>query len=302
MIRGGRIGTWLVCAYIVFAAVRAHAADLVPLAMSLDDARVALSHARLLVVEQLNEEQRPGAVPERPWDPSFTVARRETASAEWANRFRHLILSAGHYSVFGRCPGIDSLGHTMPARFRVILVRQPEARLVGSSESVWIRFRSGVPCAQFGSARRPGGSLELRDLSDSLFAMLRQAVGADDRVGSAADSVAGAHAPVYAAGGRSVQTSANGDSVFVEAPPEAIERVPPKYPTQARVDGVSGTVMVIALVSTEGRVADAFVQDSIPELDLAAMTAVRQWRFKPASTAGKPLAVWVAIPVKFTLR
>jgi outer membrane biosynthesis protein TonB len=32
------------------------------------------------------------------------------------------------------------------------------------------------------------------------------------------------------------------------------------------------------------------------------MEAVRQWKFKPASTAGKPLAVWVAIPVKFTLR
>ena len=78
--------------------------------------------------------------------------------------------------------------------------------------------------------------------------------------------------------------------------------MPPEYPTQAREDGVSGTVMVIALISAEGRVVDAFVQDSIPELDLAAMKAVRQWKFKPASTTGKPLAVWVAIQVKFTLR
>jgi outer membrane biosynthesis protein TonB len=29
---------------------------------------------------------------------------------------------------------------------------------------------------------------------------------------------------------------------------------------------------------------------------------VRRWKFKPASMAGKPLAVWVAIPVEFTLK
>jgi protein TonB len=127
-------------------------------------------------------------------------------------------------------------------------------------------------------------------------------VGADDRVGSAADSVAGAHVPAYAKGGRTVRPAAKGDSVFVEVPPEAVGKVPPKYPTQARVDGVSGTVIVFALISAEGRVADAFVHESIPELDFAAMEAVRRWKFKPASMAGKPLAVWVAIPVEFTLK
>jgi protein TonB len=114
--------------------------------------------------------------------------------------------------------------------------------------------------------------------------------------------VAGARPQVYSSGGRTVGPDTHGDSVFVEVLPEAIERVPPEYPMQARVDGVSGTVTVVTLISTEGRVTDAFVEDSIPELDLEAMKAVRQWRFKPASTAGEPLAVWVRIPVKFTLR
>ena len=301
MIRDGRNGTGLACVLALLLAAPARGAGLVPLAMSLDDARVALSHARMLVVEQLGEEQHSGTLPERPWDASFTVARRETASAEWADRFRHLILGAGPYSVFGRCPGIDSLDHSMPARFQVILVRHPEVRLTGSSETVWIRFRSGMPCAQFGSAKRPGGSLEISGVADSLFAMLRAAVGADDRVGSAADSVAGGRPQVYAPGGRNPQLGAHGDSVFVDVLPDAIDKVPPQYPIQARIDGVSGTVIVIALISVEGRVADAFVQDSIPELDLAAMTAVRQWKFKPASGDGKPMAVWVAVPVKFTL-
>ena len=36
-------------------------------------------------------------------------------------------------------------------------------------------------------------------------------------------------------------------------------------------------------------------------LDDYAVGAVRQWRFKPAMARGKPVAVWVALPVKFTL-
>jgi TonB family protein len=292
MNRGGRIGIWLACALGILLAAPSRGADLMPLAMSLTDARGALANARMLVVERLGDEADAANIPPLAWDQPYAVARRDTVSAEWATRFKRLILSAGQYSEFGRCPSLDSLGHSMPARFRVMLV--------GRSESVWIRFRSGLPCAQFGTTRRPGGSLELRDVTDSLFAMLREATGADAPVGSAADSIVGGHVPRYAAG-HDQRPDASGNMVFVDALPEAIEKVPPQYPTQARIDGVSGTVMVIALIGTQGLVIDAFVQDSIPELDRAAMEAVRQWRFKPASTGGKPLAVWVAIPVKFTL-
>jgi protein TonB len=246
------------------------------------------------VVERLGDDQQVTGIPHQPWDLPVAPARRDTTSAAWAAHFKRLILSAGGYSVFGRCPGRDSLGHTMPERFRVILV--------GRSESAWISFRSGLPCAQFANARQPGGSLDLSGVSDSVFAMLREATGADASVGSAADSVAGAHVPVYVAGDRDMRPDAHGDMVFVDVLPEAIVKVPPEYPNPARADGVEGTVLVIALVSSSGRVADAFVQDSIAELDLAAMDAVRRWKFKPASSAGKPLAVWVAVPVKFTLR
>jgi len=36
-------------------------------------------------------------------------------------------------------------------------------------------------------------------------------------------------------------------------------------------------------------------------LDSAAEEAVRKWLFKPALTGGEPVAVWVGVPVKFTL-
>jgi protein TonB len=101
-----------------------------------------------------------------------------------------------------------------------------------------------------------------------------------------------------------------GDYVYVEEFPEAITKVSPVYPDIAREASVDGTVMVQALVGKDGRVKDTRLVDktgkvvtaSIPMLDAAAIAAVRQWVFKPALSNNKPVAVWVAVPLKFTLR
>jgi len=92
-----------------------------------------------------------------------------------------------------------------------------------------------------------------------------------------------------------------GEYVYVEELPEAITKVAPLYPDLAREASVDGTVMVQALVGKDGRVRDTRVVKSIPMLDAAAVAAVRQWVFKPALSNNKPVAVWVAVPVKFTL-
>jgi len=89
--------------------------------------------------------------------------------------------------------------------------------------------------------------------------------------------------------------------VYAEALPEAILRVPPNYPDEARRQHVEGTVLLQALVGKDGNVHDTRVLHSIPALDSAAVAAVRQWHFKPATSEGKPIAVWVAVPVKFSL-
>ena len=88
----------------------------------------------------------------------------------------------------------------------------------------------------------------------------------------------------------------------VEELPEATLRVSPVYPEDARSAGVDGTVMVQALVLRDGTVGETRIVKSIPPLDAAASAAVRQWRFKPARTKGEPVAVWVGIPIKFSLR
>jgi protein TonB len=92
-----------------------------------------------------------------------------------------------------------------------------------------------------------------------------------------------------------------GDYVYVEELPEAITKIQPEYPEIAREAGVDGTVMVQALVGKDGRVKDARVVKSIPMLDQSAITAVKQWVFKPALSNNKPVAVWVAVPMRFTL-
>jgi periplasmic protein TonB len=93
-----------------------------------------------------------------------------------------------------------------------------------------------------------------------------------------------------------------GEYVYVEELPEAITKVQPQYPDIAREASVDGTVMIQALVGRDGRVKDTRIVKSIPMLDAAAIAAVRQWVFKPALSNNKPVAVWVAVPLKFTLR
>jgi protein TonB len=93
-----------------------------------------------------------------------------------------------------------------------------------------------------------------------------------------------------------------GEYVAADEPPEVVERVPPFYPDAARRAGVEGTVLLQVLLGRDGSVRDVVVTKSIPKLDDAALAAVRQWRFKPARARGEPVMVWVAVPVKFTLR
>jgi protein TonB len=92
-----------------------------------------------------------------------------------------------------------------------------------------------------------------------------------------------------------------GEYLYVTELPEAIRKVAPEYPEVARKAGVDGTVIVQALVGIDGLVKDTRVTKSIPMLDDAAVASVRRWVFRPAKVNGKPVAVWAAAPVKFSL-
>ena len=92
-----------------------------------------------------------------------------------------------------------------------------------------------------------------------------------------------------------------GEYVYVEELPEAVTKVSPEYPDIARQANVDGTVQMQVLVGKDGKVKDAKVIKSVAMLDAAALAAVKQWIFKPALSNNKPVAVWVMVPMKFTL-
>lgn len=75
----------------------------------------------------------------------------------------------------------------------------------------------------------------------------------------------------------------------------------PKYPASMLRAGVGGTVVVMAEVDAKGVPTEVRVveRSGERELDRAALSAVRQWRFQPALRDGKATASAVRVPVDF---
>lgn len=88
-----------------------------------------------------------------------------------------------------------------------------------------------------------------------------------------------------------------------EPRPLADQNAQPEYPREAQRRGVSGRVLLRVDVGADGAATNVdFVQRSgSPELDRAAMNAVRKWRFAPARRDGKPVASSVQVPIDFVL-
>ena len=84
-------------------------------------------------------------------------------------------------------------------------------------------------------------------------------------------------------------------------PPQKTHHVAPDYPALARSAGVSGIVILEALIAEDGSVRDVKVTRSVPLLDPAAVAAVRQWRFTPTLLNGVPVRVIMTVTVAFNL-
>jgi TonB family protein len=63
--------------------------------------------------------------------------------------------------------------------------------------------------------------------------------------------------------------------------PLVIKQVDPKYPDRARRAGVEGLVIVNYGLDARGRPQDLKVTKSVPMLDEAVLTALRQWEYTP---------------------
>jgi TonB family protein len=85
--------------------------------------------------------------------------------------------------------------------------------------------------------------------------------------------------------------------------PEAINKVNPRYPEEARKAGLSGVVVLETTITEEGKVTGIEVLRSADEmLSEAAVEAVKHWEFKPALCDGKPVGVYYVLTIKFHLK
>lgn len=82
---------------------------------------------------------------------------------------------------------------------------------------------------------------------------------------------------------------------------KVVKQLPPRYPEQAKYDHVSGTVLIHAIIGTDGRVCSLDVVSGPPELVGASLGAVWQWRYAPTTLNGEPVSIDTTISVVFDL-
>lgn len=84
-------------------------------------------------------------------------------------------------------------------------------------------------------------------------------------------------------------------------PPVKIVNVNPVYPQVAQAARKEGVVILEVIIDTAGRVEKVRVLRGEPLLDQAAVTAVQQWRFAPATLNGQVVPVVMTVTVHFQL-
>jgi protein TonB len=76
-------------------------------------------------------------------------------------------------------------------------------------------------------------------------------------------------------------------------------QVEPVYPMIAQRAHVQGTVTLRAIISTKGTIESLQVVEGHPILVVAAMDAVKQWRYRPYMLSGQPVEVETTVFVNF---
>jgi TonB family protein len=81
--------------------------------------------------------------------------------------------------------------------------------------------------------------------------------------------------------------------------PEKISSESVALPVEVTAGGLTGSVTIMAVVDTLGRVTDAKILQSVRGLDDTALATVKQWRFAPATLNGQPVPVRMPFIVRF---
>jgi TonB family protein len=121
--------------------------------------------------------------------------------------------------------------------------------------------------------------------------------------GAAIVTMVGTHVTVKA------EETNSGKAQVVHLPIKAMQghlsiQVSPKYPAEARAkhNTVNGDCILGLIISSKGIPEDVHVVKSLrKDYDESALTAVRQWRWRPYEVNGKPVAVDTQINITFKI-
>jgi TonB family protein len=106
--------------------------------------------------------------------------------------------------------------------------------------------------------------------------------------------------------GRHTQLASNAPSSerISIAVPRYRDNSQPSYPRIASERGYEGLVLLSAEINADGKVGSLKVKKSsgFAMLDRSALDAVKKWKFEPGKKMGRPISMWVDVPVKFVLQ
>jgi TonB family protein len=115
-----------------------------------------------------------------------------------------------------------------------------------------------------------------------------------------ATGIAAVTFPMSSPLGQDTKVYKPGDGV---TPPVVVKEAKPKYTGTAMQRKVQGSVFMTVVVLDTGDVGDVTITKSLDEeLDQEAIAAMKQWKFKPGTKEGTPVAVQVEVEMTFTLK
>ncbi len=97
----------------------------------------------------------------------------------------------------------------------------------------------------------------------------------------------------------------SGDKTEIDilTPPQAVHNITPVYPLECKEQKIEGEVILQVSADKAGNVTSVRVlRHAHPDLDKAAVEALKQWKYEPVLKNGKPIPVVFAVKVDFKLR
>jgi TonB family protein len=185
---------------------------------------------------------------------------------------------------------------TLPVQQQTHVAQEQPREVPQQDEPQLVQKKPGLGEIHLASPKinRPAASQESGAAEPSLALNGEQSTGAADSMGGE-----------LVAGSLVKQPSAPVEPLTVGGdvkPAKLLSSVSPVYSSLARSQHVMGDVNVDALIDANGRVTSTKVISGPTLLHQAAMDALRQWKYQPATLDGKPVPMHLTVTLRFRLQ